>query len=68
MSAQPSDVQPPVLLTVEEAAAWCHITRHTLNHLRFHGRFAPAIKIGKRCFWTPADLMEWINGQREEGR
>jgi hypothetical protein len=37
----------------------------TLNHLRIHGRFAPAIRIGKRCFWMPEDLMAWLKEQRE---
>lgn len=68
MDTQQTGAQPPVLLTVDEAATWCHITRGTLNHLRFHGRFAPAIRIGKRCFWTPEDLLEWIQSQREAAR
>lgn len=65
MDGQTNAVQAPVLLTVDEAAAWCHVTRNTLNHLRFHGRFAPAIKIGKRCFWRPEDLLEWLEQQKE---
>ncbi len=65
MTSNPDDVDPPVLLTVDEAAEWCRITRNTLNHLRTHGRFAPAIKIGRRRFWTPGDLNEWIRAQRE---
>ena len=24
-----------------------------------------AIKIGKRCFWRPEDLLEWLEQQRE---
>jgi hypothetical protein len=65
MEGHRNEVQAPVLLTVDEAAAWCHITRNSLNHLRFHGRFAPAIKIGKRCFWRPEDLLEWLEQQKE---
>lgn len=61
------EVAPPTLLTVEDAAAWCRITPNTLNYLRMHGRFAPAIKIGRRCFWTPEDLNAWITQQREAG-
>jgi hypothetical protein len=65
MDNQTNEVQAPTLLTVDEAAAWCRINKNTLNHLRYHGRFAPAIKIGKRCFWTPEDLAAWIDAQRE---
>ena len=68
MSAQPEEVKAPVLLTVAEAAQWCHISVGTLNHLRLHGRFARAVKIGKRCFWKPEDLLAWIDSQREEPR
>lgn len=61
-----NEVRRPVLLGPDEAASWCRITVHTLNHLRLHGRFAPAIKIGRRCFWTPEDLVAWIESQREQ--
>ena len=37
----------------------------TLNHLRYHGRFAPAVRIGKRCFWMPDDLLAWFDRQKE---
>lgn len=58
----------PELLDVSEAAQWCRITVNSLNHLRLHGRFAPAIKIGRRCFWTPNDLNDWIEAQKESER
>jgi len=60
----PSTVRPQ-LLTVDEAAEWCRISVNSLNHLRTNGRFAPAIKIGRRCFWSAADLNTWIEMQRE---
>lgn len=60
-----SDVQPPRLLTAAEAAEWCRISVNSLNHLRQHGRFAPAVKIGRRCFWEASDLNRWIADQRE---
>ncbi len=60
-----NDVRAPVLLCPDEAAAWCHISVGTLNHLRYHGRFAPAIRIGKRCFWMPRDLLAWLESQKE---
>lgn len=57
--------EAPTLLTAGEAAEWCHITVGTLNHLRTHGRFAPAVRVGKRCFWMPKDLLAWLDAQRE---
>ena len=61
-------MEPPALLTASEAAQWCRISVNSLNHLRMHGRFAPAIKIGRRCFWTADDLAAWIYAQREVAR
>lgn len=55
----------PHLLDVEEAARWCHISVGTLNHLRAHGRFAPAVRMGKLRFWMAEDLNAWIHAQRE---
>ncbi len=55
----------PRLLNVEEAAQWCHISVGTLNHLRAHRRFAPAIRLGKLRFWLAEDLNVWIQAQRE---
>lgn len=65
MNARNEEEQAPILLTSGEAAEWCHITVGTLNHLRSSGRFAPAVKIGKRCFWMPKDLRVWLEEQRE---
>ena len=58
--------QRPELLDATWTEQWCRITVNSLNHLRQHHRFAPAIKIGRRCFWTPADLNSWIESQREK--
>lgn len=58
-------VQAPVLLNADEAASWCRISVGTLNHLRIHGRFAPAVRVGKRCFWMPQDLLAWLEAQKE---
>ena len=65
MDSQVDEVRAPALLTAGEAAEWCHISVGTLNHLRLHGRFAPAVRIGKRCFWMPKDLLTWLEEQKE---
>lgn len=58
-------VTAPALLTADEAAQWCRITVGTLHHLRAHGRFAPAVKVGRRCFWMADDLVVWLAEQKE---
>ena len=65
MNEKRNEIQAPVLLKAAEAAEWCRITVGTLNHLRLHGRVAPAIRVGRRCFWTPEGLNEWLESQRE---
>jgi predicted DNA-binding transcriptional regulator AlpA len=63
--SQETTVTRVELLDVEEAADWCRISPNTLNDLRTQRRFAPAIKVGKRLFWPPADLNTWLEDQRE---
>jgi len=53
------------LLSVDEAAERLHISVTTLRYLRVEGRFAPAIRVGRRLFWTEADLEAWLEQQRE---
>lgn len=53
------------LLDVDEAAARLRISVYTLRYLRQEGRFAPATKVGRRLFWTEADLESWLTEQRE---
>ncbi len=60
-----NQLEAPQLLSAREAAEWCRISVNTLNHLRLHGRFAPAVRIGKLRFWLAEDLNAWIAAQRE---
>ncbi|MEI7056388.1 helix-turn-helix domain-containing protein [Nocardioides sp. CCNWLW239] len=53
------------LLTIDEVAEYCRVTVLTVRWLRQEGRFAPAIKIGRRLVWDSADLDAWIDSQRE---
>jgi len=53
------------LLTIDEVAEYCRVTVLTVRWLRQEGRFAPAIKIGRRLVWDVADLDAWIDSQRE---
>lgn len=53
------------LLTIQDVAAQLRISVETVRWLRQEGRFAPAIKVGRRLLWTTADLEEWVLAQRE---
>lgn len=53
------------LLSIDEAAERLRVPVCTLRNLRLAGRFAPAVKIGRRLFWTEPDLDEWLRAQRE---
>jgi hypothetical protein len=37
----------------------------TVRWLRQKGRFAPAIKIGRRLVWNEAEVLAWIERDRE---
>ncbi len=54
-----------ILLSVDETAARLRISPCTLRWLRQEGRFAPAVKIGRRLFWDEADLEVWLRNQKE---
>lgn len=53
------------LLTVDEVAARLRVTVPTLRWLRTEGRFAPAIKVGRRLLWSVQDIDRWISAQCE---
>ena len=53
------------LLSIGEAAQRLRISVPTLRYLRHANRFVPAIRVGRRLFWTETDLDEWLAAQRE---
>lgn len=53
------------LLDLDETAAFFRVSPETVKYLRAQGRFAPAIKIGRRVLWLRGDLVAWRNRQRE---
>ncbi|WP_405035766.1 helix-turn-helix domain-containing protein [Serinicoccus sp. LYQ131] len=65
LNAMSQTISPIELLTIEEAARWCHVSPNTLNYLRLQRRFAPAIRVGRRVFFKPSDLNDWLEAQRE---
>jgi excisionase family DNA binding protein len=53
------------LLTIEEVAERLRVSVLTVRWLRQNGRFAPAIKVGRRLLWDSRDVAAWLKSQRE---
>jgi excisionase family DNA binding protein len=53
------------LLTIEEVAERLRVSVLTVRWLRQEGRFAPAIKVGRRLVWDARDVGAWPESQRE---
>ena len=53
------------LLTIEEVAERLRVSVLTVRWLRQEGRFAPAIRVGRRLVWDSHDVAAWVEAQRE---
>jgi excisionase family DNA binding protein len=53
------------LLTIEEVAERLRVSVLTVRWLRQEGRFAPAIRVGRRLVWDARDVAAWLEAQRE---
>ena len=53
------------LLTIDEVAERLRVSVTTVRWLRQEGRFAPAIKVGRRLVWDVDALNDWLEVQRE---
>jgi excisionase family DNA binding protein len=53
------------LLTIEEVADRLRVSVLTVRWLRQEGRFAPAIKVGRRLVWDARDVAAWLDSHRE---
>jgi excisionase family DNA binding protein len=53
------------LLTIEEVAEYLRVPVLTIRWLRQEGRFAPAVKVGRRLAWERAAVVAWVAEQRE---
>jgi len=62
MTAQVGDL---TLLTIDEVAERIRVSVETIRWLRKEGRFAPAIKVGRKLTWDEADLAAWLKAQKE---
>ena len=53
------------LMTIDEVAERLRVPVLTSRWLRQEGRFAPAIKVGRRLVWDVKDVDAWLEAQRE---
>jgi excisionase family DNA binding protein len=53
------------LMTIDEVAEYLRVPVLTIRWLRQEGRFAPAVKVGRRLTWTQSDVQAWVDAQRE---
>ena len=53
------------LMNIQEVARYLRVPVPTIRWLRQEGRFAPAIKVGRRLGWDAADVRAWAEAQRE---
>ena len=53
------------LMNLQEVAKYLRVPVPTIRWLRQEGRFAPAIRVGRRLVWDAADVRAWAEAQRE---
>jgi len=53
------------LMTIDEVADYLRCPIETIKWLRQDGRFAPAIKVGRRLMWRESSLVAWIESVEE---
>lgn len=53
------------LWNIDEVAQYLRVPVLTVRWLRQEGRFAPAIKVGRRLVWDARDITAWLDAQRE---
>jgi predicted DNA-binding transcriptional regulator AlpA len=53
-------------MNIEDVAEYLRVPVLTIRWLRQEGRFAPAIKIGRRLVWDARDVAAWADARREK--
>lgn len=53
------------LMTIEEVAEHLRVPVLTIRWLRQEGRFAPAVKVGRRLLWEESVVNDWVDANRE---
>ena len=65
MSTRGCTVNDTTLWNIDEVAHHLRVPVLTVRWLRQEGRFAPAIKVGRRLVWDARDIAAWLEAQRE---
>lgn len=53
------------LMTIQEVADYLRVPVLTVRWLRQEGRFAPAVRVGRRLAWERSKVVAWVEAQRE---
>jgi excisionase family DNA binding protein len=53
------------LMTIDEVAEYLRVPVLTVRWLRQEGRFAPAVKVGRRLLWEESAVNRWVEANRE---
>jgi len=53
------------LMTIDEVAEYLRDPVLTVRWLRQEGRFAPAVKVGRRLLWEESAVKRWVEQNRE---
>lgn len=53
------------LMTLDEVADYLRVGVQTVRWLRQEGRFAPAVKVGRRLAWQESAVRDWVAANRE---
>ena len=53
------------LMTIDEVAEYLRVPFLTVRWLRQEGRFAPAVKVGRRLVWEESAIVAWADENRE---
>ena len=53
------------LMTIDEVAEYLRVPVVTIRWLRQEGRFAPAVKVGRRLAWERSVVIAWVAEHRE---
>jgi predicted DNA-binding transcriptional regulator AlpA len=64
MSVETGGLEP--LMTIDEVSEFLRVPVITIKWLRQEGRFAPAVKIGRRLSWQRSAVLAWVAEQQEQ--
>jgi len=53
------------LMTIDEVADYLRCPVETVKWLRQEGRFAPAVKVGRRLAWKESAVAAWVESVQE---